>query len=569
VWSAECNKAVVRKALGLMDMSAVQSEISSIRAMTSAPETTPVTGAGSFEDYLSGALQANEPASNSKLSQTQHSSKASTAHANSQTVHVANSYASVVPGDWHSLDPLVMSSALNPSSSGVSESTASRSAATLASRFQFSGSLGSAEAEEKTSTNSLGASSKMGLAGEAEEKTGARSSDSLPKTGLPEDPEQATVAKSGDSAAGSSQSSGDARSAENASLRNASSTGAAAQESAELERAFASLEGMDLSVLSGATSAERAATMSAAPTKIAATSSVSDRSQASIVSTSVKSVSAKSSEQNPSQTLGKGAQPSNGNGPDTASASGDSAAPAKAAPSTSGDNSKNSSSQENSSKPASPASPQTTSSGNASGSSATTTSLAAQVANSGFPQALNQAAQTTNPASPAGASSSATASQPGAPDKMEAAADNPVDPGGVINSASLMQSQGKTEMHVAMQTDTLGALQLHAVLDNGQLGASIQVVSHDAHTVLTNDLPALQQVLKEQNLRIDHLAVINSPMTSGAGSQNGRSFQSEDFNQSGSQNSRWPSNPPAPALPSNSGEALPLENRVGRLSVRA
>jgi flagellar hook-length control protein FliK len=182
---------------------------------------------------------------------------------------------------------------------------------------------------------------------------------------------------------------------------------------------------------------------------------------------------------------------------------------------------------------------------------------------------LNQATSAGSPDSRSGAPTQSTVSQAGAVDKIAAAIDTPVNASAaVVNSASLMQSAGKAEMRVAMQTDTLGALQLHAVLDNGQLGASIQVVSHDAHTLLSNDLPALQQVLTDQNLRVDHLAVINSPMTSGAGTGNGRGFHSEDFRQAENPNARWASTPPpTPVVTTSSGEML--ENLTGRLSVRA
>ncbi|HTV54666.1 MAG TPA: flagellar hook-length control protein FliK [Terriglobia bacterium] len=551
-----------------MNARAVQTEISSMREIASDPGPAPVKGVGSFENYFSRALKATEPASDSKSSERQHSSKAETAHSPFQPVHVPTPYAQASSDGWNSLNDLVASATFSSSLTGASE-TATRS------------SLRSASKSPRSEFPSL--------AGEDEEGAGATSGDSLLKLGLSENPDPAPAANTSDSvvnqaspqrspgqsaenpnsALTSSDSYSGAHNAQNTTRRTESSAGALAQDEDQMERALASLETMGLSVPSAVTSAERVSMMTTASTKIASMSSASNRNETPIVSTSAKSVSEKPAEQNPSQTVGKGGQPSKANASDEASASGDSQGPAKAASGPSGDNSRNSSAQQYSSKPPNSSSAQTTSTGNANGSNATTTSLAAQVANSGSSQALNQAAQATNPASHPGASSPATASQPGAPDKMEAAIENRVDAGGVINSASLMQSQGKTEMHVAMQTDTLGALQLHAVLDNGQLGASIQVVSHDAHTVLTNDLPALQQVLKDQNLRIDHLAVINSPMTSGAGAQNGRNSNSEDFNQSGNQNSHWLSNPLVPTMPGDSGEALPLENRVGRLSVRA
>jgi trimeric autotransporter adhesin len=573
-----------------MNASVILSEISSLPEIKNATKATPAAGRGSFEDHLSAALNADEPDSDSKLSRR--NSKEPTGNSTLEPVHIPTLYANLTPGARNLLNDAVTSTLSRlPSLLGNAEQKTGASSGPLPK-------VVSPDDREMTSAANVSdfaanQPSVMGSPGQSAEKSssavssskflgGAHSVQDSPEvtfagnashfaanypsaTGSP-----GQSAEKSSSAVSSSRSSGGAHTVQNVTQKTASSTEVLAQEEEQMERALASLEDTSLSAPSLVASPARTSTMNAAPAKIAAVPSATGRSQTADVSSSIKSVSERPSEQSPSQTLGKGAQSSNGNGPDAPSASGGSPAPAKVASGTAGDDSKNPSSQENSSKPPSPSSPQTTSTGNASGNNATTTSLAAQVANSGFPQALSQAAQTTNSGAHSGGSPAATASQPGAPDKIATAMENAVDTaGGVINSASLVQSQGKTEMHVAMQTDTLGALQLHAVLDNGQLGASIQVVSHDAHTVLTNDLPALQQVLKEQNLRIDHLAVINSPMTSGAGARDGRSFQSEDFNQSGNQNSRWLSNSPALAMPNSSAEALPLEDRVGRLSVRA
>lgn len=179
------------------------------------------------------------------------------------------------------------------------------------------------------------------------------------------------------------------------------------------------------------------------------------------------------------------------------------------------------------------------------GGSASAAATANQAAAGSFGATLNQAGQpgATQAGQPATAApGSTTASgQPGAPlptvaEKVATAMQSPVNaPGGVVSAASLVENQGKTEMRVSLQTDTMGALQLHAVLDNGRVGASISVVNHEAHTLLTNELPSLQQALADQNVRLDHLTVINTPMTSG-GMGDSRGFQSADYNQQRNQN---------------------------------
>jgi hypothetical protein len=548
-----------------MDTTAVQSGTSSLREITGAPQPISPTAPNSFESHFTGALKASDPTLDSKLPQNEHSSNSRTTHSTSQQGHVPIGYPSLLPADWNALDVMATSPGFNPSSQAVaSQSPVTRTAPRSASGFETPGFLR--------------------MPGDAAGKTGASPGGSSPKTGSPENTTQSVVPKASDTAGSetrvprsssapareSSQTSVDTNGSEDPAPRKGSSTEELAQNGIQMERALASLEGVGLSVLGVPTSAEAAPNFSEPAPKITGVSSVGDRNQTTSSEASVKSVSERPSPQDPSQSLGKGAQPSNGNGPsDAASARGDSPAPVKATAGAAEDNSRNTSSQDNSGRATSSASTQAQSAGNASG-NGSSASAAAQAVATGFPQALNQAVPAANPTIQGGASTPPPASQAGAADKIAAALDSPTNAArAAVSSASLVQSQGKAEMHVAMQTDALGALQLHAVLDNGKLGASIQVVSHDAHTLLTNDLPALQQVLKDQNLRIDHLAVINSPMTSGAGARDGRGFDSEGFSQAGNQNTRWPSNAPAPVMSSNSGEALPLEYRIGRLSVRA
>lgn len=197
--------------------------------------------------------------------------------------------------------------------------------------------------------------------------------------------------------------------------------------------------------------------------------------------------------------------------------------------------------------------------------SASSTSAAAQVAANGFAIPSNQTAASAN--LPAHALAQAAPSQATPADRM-AAAENPLNPaGGIVNAASMLQAQGRTEMHVALNTESLGPLQLHAVLDGNRVGASIAVVNHEAHTLLTNELPALQQVLSDQNLRVEHLSVLSSPMHSGTGTGQGQNFHSGDFHQPRDNAPRWTAAPSVP-LPASGGKEALTEIRR-RLSVRA
>lgn len=241
-------------------------------------------------------------------------------------------------------------------------------------------------------------------------------------------------------------------------------------------------------------------------------------------------------------------------------------APAGSAAGTSGDPGKNGASPDSSRKQsgASSSPANGNSSSTPSAGAATGTSTAAQVAANGFAIPSNQAPGGNLPVH---APAQTPPSQATAAERM-AAAENPLNPaGGIVNAASMLQAQGRTEMHVALHTESLGPLQLHAVLDGNRVGASIAVVNHEAHTLLTNELPALQQVLSDQNLRVEHLSVLNSPMHSGTGTGQGQNFHSGNFHQPRDNAPRWTAAPSVP-LPASGGKETLTEIRR-RLSVRA
>lgn len=199
-----------------------------------------------------------------------------------------------------------------------------------------------------------------------------------------------------------------------------------------------------------------------------------------------------------------------------------------------------------------------------------------QAAANSFNATVNPAVQPGAPSATQGSTTTASltggAGQPGAQvtvaEKVATAMQTQPN-NGVVSAASLIESQGKTEMRVSMQTEAMGALQLHAVLDGGRVGASISVVNHEAHTLLTNELPSLQQALTDQNVRLDHLTVINTPMTSG-GMGDSRGFQSADYNQQRHQNDfLYPGALGGAQSPSTSSQTTAQEEIRRRLSVRA
>jgi Flagellar hook-length control protein FliK len=139
-----------------------------------------------------------------------------------------------------------------------------------------------------------------------------------------------------------------------------------------------------------------------------------------------------------------------------------------------------------------------------------------------------------------------------------------------VNTAGLVQNGGKVEMRVDLTTDALGSIQLHAVMQDGRLGASINVENHDAHTLLTSELPALQQSLLDKNVQVEHISVLDSSVAGDSRQQAGGSGTGGQNPDQGAPAvwRTWPaSNLSIP------GSATPLSETsladAGRLSVRA
>jgi hypothetical protein len=86
-----------------------------------------------------------------------------------------------------------------------------------------------------------------------------------------------------------------------------------------------------------------------------------------------------------------------------------------------------------------------------------------------------------------------------------------------------------SEMNVALRTEGLGAVQLRAHVTGDQLGAAITVERHDAHALLSADLPALHQALSDRQLRVENLSLLQGSSHAGAGvGNNAGRQQSQD-----------------------------------------
>ena len=132
----------------------------------------------------------------------------------------------------------------------------------------------------------------------------------------------------------------------------------------------------------------------------------------------------------------------------------------------------------------------------------------------GVAPATIQVAKDASPAQTTATSdtSRSDSSNNAAPDKPDLGAGTP----GLINNAQLAGTDAHSEMHIAMQTDKLGVVELHARVTGEQVGAAIMVEKREAHAALAVELPSLQQALSEKSLRVQSVVLLQGAVHSTA-----------------------------------------------------
>ncbi|MGH9466331.1 MAG: flagellar hook-length control protein FliK [Terriglobales bacterium] len=78
-----------------------------------------------------------------------------------------------------------------------------------------------------------------------------------------------------------------------------------------------------------------------------------------------------------------------------------------------------------------------------------------------------------------------------------------------------MRTQANAEMTVAVRSDSLGTVQVHASLQNNVLGATLSADRADVHHWLSAQLPALEQTLTARQMQVGSLQLQAQTSTGG------------------------------------------------------
>jgi hypothetical protein len=139
-----------------------------------------------------------------------------------------------------------------------------------------------------------------------------------------------------------------------------------------------------------------------------------------------------------------------------------------------------------------------------------------------------------------------------------------------VSSAQLVEAAGRAEMHISMQTDKLGAIELHARVAGDTVGALIGVEKRDAHAALAVELPALQQALSEKQLRVSQVALLHGALNSTMGDSGARTPQGQTNSHQAPRASSYSGSEGAATVASlAAAEQTGIFTAQGRLSVRA
>lgn len=132
------------------------------------------------------------------------------------------------------------------------------------------------------------------------------------------------------------------------------------------------------------------------------------------------------------------------------------------------------------------------------------------------------------------------ANEPGAPaakaPPSSAAADSKLPPAmaGTVNVSRILESIGRSEMHIGLQTLAFGNVEVHTVVRDSQVGLAVGSEKGDLRALLASEMPALQTTLRQQDLHLEHVRFLGQGAGLDAGSFGGSDSQSRSFRQGNS-----------------------------------
>jgi hypothetical protein len=133
-------------------------------------------------------------------------------------------------------------------------------------------------------------------------------------------------------------------------------------------------------------------------------------------------------------------------------------------------------------------------------------------------------------------SGSRNASPPAATEPQPAAAGSaaPLPAVGAVETARLVAGVAQSEMHMGLQTQAFGSVEVHTVVRDSQVGLTVGCERGDLRTLLAPELSGLQTTFRQQDLRFDNIRFLDTNSGTTAGFSGGADSQPRSSNQQNS-----------------------------------
>jgi hypothetical protein len=130
-------------------------------------------------------------------------------------------------------------------------------------------------------------------------------------------------------------------------------------------------------------------------------------------------------------------------------------------------------------------------------------------------------------------SGSRNASPPAATEPQPAAASSaaPLPAVGTVETARLVAGVAQSEMHMGLQTQAFGNVELHAVVRDSQVGLTVGSERGDLRTLLAPEVSGLQTTFRQQDLRFDNIRFLETNTGTTAGFSGGSDSQPRSSSQ--------------------------------------
>lgn len=130
-------------------------------------------------------------------------------------------------------------------------------------------------------------------------------------------------------------------------------------------------------------------------------------------------------------------------------------------------------------------------------------------------------------------SGSRNASPPAATEPQPAAASSaaPLPAVGTVETARLVAGVAQSEMHMGLQTQAFGNVELHAVVRDSQVGLTVGSERGDLRTLLAPEVSGLQTTFRQQDLHFDSIRFLETNSGTTAGFSGGADSQPRSSSQ--------------------------------------